>query len=254
LAIADWPIERPKAESQLAINIRQSAMELVAVAGIEPTSLDYQSSALAVELHRERRDLWALSFVLCTLISFDRRAVLERRKAKYKEQSTKAVGFVLVDPTGLKPAPHGLKGRCSVTRAPGQEYFRFSIADCRLGSSVRRINRREMSIGNRKSTIGNNLAVAEGFEPSHGRINNPVPYQLGYVTKEFGIWNFELRTSNLVTAIRNSVLEAMKGVEPLSTGLQDRRSDIQLSYIAEREFVPGPSCPTGAQGRRLNGI
>jgi hypothetical protein len=27
-------------------------------------------------------------------------------------------------------------------------------------------------------------------------------------------------------------LEAMKGVEPLSSGLQDRRSDIQLSYIA----------------------
>ena len=53
--------------------------ELVAVEGIEPTSLDYQSSALAVELHRE-----------------------------------------VVDPTGLKPAPHGLKGRRSVTRAPGQ--------------------------------------------------------------------------------------------------------------------------------------
>ena len=27
-------------------------------------------------------------------------------------------------------------------------------------------------------------------------------------------------------------LEAMKGVEPLSSGLQDRRSVIQLSYIA----------------------
>ena len=27
----------------------------------------------------------------------------------------------LVDPTGLKPAPHGLKGRRSVTRAPGQQ-------------------------------------------------------------------------------------------------------------------------------------
>ena len=53
--------------------------KLVAVEGIEPTSLDYQSSALAVELHRE-----------------------------------------VVDPTGLKPAPHGLKGRRSVTRAPGQ--------------------------------------------------------------------------------------------------------------------------------------
>ena len=64
---------------------------MVAVEGIEPTSLDYQSSALAVELHRE-----------------------------------------VVDPTGLKPAPHGLKGRRSVTRAPGQK----------------------------------DLAVAEGFEPS----------------------------------------------------------------------------------------
>ena len=29
------------------------------------------------------------------------------------------------------------------------------------------------------------------------------------------------------------LLEAMKGLEPLSTGLQDRRSDIHLSYIAE---------------------
>ena len=57
-----------------------SSLLLVAVEGIEPTSLDYQSSALAVELHRE-----------------------------------------VVDPTGLKPAPHGLKGRRSVTRAPGQE-------------------------------------------------------------------------------------------------------------------------------------
>jgi hypothetical protein len=28
-------------------------LSLVAVEGIEPTSLDYQSSALAVELHRE---------------------------------------------------------------------------------------------------------------------------------------------------------------------------------------------------------
>ena len=28
----------------------------------------------------------------------------------------------------------------------------------------------------------------------------------------------------------------MKGVEPLSTGLQDRRSGFQLSYIARSEF------------------
>ncbi len=30
------------------------------------------------------------------------------------------------------------------------------------------------------------LAVAEGFEPSHGRINSAVPYQLGYATKAQG--------------------------------------------------------------------
>ena len=30
---------------------------------------------------------------------------------------------LLVDPTGLKPAPHGLKGRRSVARAPGQKWL-----------------------------------------------------------------------------------------------------------------------------------
>ena len=39
------------------LEIAKSAMSLVAVEGIEPTSLDYRSSALAVELHRERRSL-----------------------------------------------------------------------------------------------------------------------------------------------------------------------------------------------------
>ena len=64
-------------------------MKLVAVEGIEPTSLDYQSSALS------------LSYT------------------------------AMVDPTGLKPAPHGLKGRRSVPRAPGQQLFdfRFLIFD-----------------------------------------------------------------------------------------------------------------------------
>jgi hypothetical protein len=37
---------------QLAFGNRKLPMKLVAVEGIEPTSLDYQSSALAVELHR----------------------------------------------------------------------------------------------------------------------------------------------------------------------------------------------------------
>ena len=65
---------------RLLCQLSYTPSKLVAVEGIEPTSLDYQSSALAVELHRE-----------------------------------------VVDPTGLKPAPHGLKGRRSVTRAPGQK-------------------------------------------------------------------------------------------------------------------------------------
>jgi hypothetical protein len=41
----------------------------------------------------------------------------------------------------------------------------------------------EKPIANRQLEIGNDLAVAEGFEPSHGRINSAVPYQLGYATK-----------------------------------------------------------------------
>ena len=65
---------------RLLYRLSYAPLKLVAVEGIEPTSLDYQSSALAIELHRE-----------------------------------------VVDPTGLKPAPHGLKGRRSVTRAPGQK-------------------------------------------------------------------------------------------------------------------------------------
>ncbi len=110
-----------------------------------------------------------------------------------------------------------------------------------------------MAIDNRQLAIGNELAVAEGFEPSHGRINSAVPYQLGYATEivsssgfrvsscacnlsdfrfrmwmqertKLGTWNSELETLTL---------EAMKGVEPLSSGLQDRRSVIQLSYIAD---------------------
>jgi hypothetical protein len=72
----------------------------------------------------------------------------------------------LVDPTGLKPAPHGLKGRRSVTRAPGQQHFRSPIFDCRLNSRVRRIDFIKLPIANRQLAIGNDLAVAEGFEPS----------------------------------------------------------------------------------------
>lgn len=46
--------------------------------------------------------------------------------------------------------------------------------------------------------------------------------------------DFGLGTLSDVPQRSHFDLEAMKGVEPLSSGLQDRRSVIQLSYIAER--------------------
>ena len=85
--------------------------------------------------------------------------------------------------------------------------------------------------------------MAEGFEPSRGRISNPVPYQLGYATKK---WLREQELNLPVLAYETSeppllysrvMLEAMKGVEPLSTGLQDRRSGSQLSYIADKNVL-----------------
>jgi hypothetical protein len=90
----------------LPVTPSRKKTDLVAAAGIEPTSLDYQSSALP------------LSYT------------------------------AMVDPTGLKPAPHGLKGRCSVARAPGQK----------------------IGCGGRIRTFGD-------------RINSAVPYQLGYATR-----------------------------------------------------------------------
>jgi hypothetical protein len=107
-----------------------------------------------------------------------------------------------------------------------------------------------MRIGNRQSAIGNDLAVAEGFEPSHGRINSAVPYQLGYATRDKGekgngrMGKGKSRTfSSPIRLFPSSPsgfdLEATKGVEPLSSGLQDRRSVFQLSYVAIRNWWTG---------------
>ena len=81
------------------------------------------------------------------------------------------------------------------------------------------------------------------------RINNPVPYQLGYATTK---WMREQESNLPMLAYETSEppllysrvnpdsnLEAMKGVEPLSSGLQDRRSVIQLSYIAVTNWWTG---------------
>ena len=90
--------------------------------------------------------------------------------------------------------PSSLSGRTSLSlelRVNDIFDFRFLIADWLPAFEESIV--RKTPIGNRQSTIGNDLAVAEGFEPSHGRINSAVPYQLGYATREFRIANCELR-------------------------------------------------------------
>jgi hypothetical protein len=79
----------------------------------------------------------------------------------------------MVDPTGLKPVPHGLKGRCSVTRAPGQCWSKVQCPKSNVRVSTADFGQLDFGLC---------MAVAEGFEPSHGRINSAVPYRLGYAT------------------------------------------------------------------------
>jgi hypothetical protein len=108
------------------------------------------------------------------------------------------IGIGLVDPAGLKPAPNGLKVRCSVTRVPGQQ-IKFRVPSFKFQVQTSNL---ELETWNSKLI---DLAVAEGFEPSHGRINSAVPYQLGYATeclgeggsakaKPFSISHFSFRT------------------------------------------------------------
>ena len=103
--------------------------------GVEPSSLDSKSNVLPITPSRNsgywdsnpepcadlalipliRRLLCQLSYTpacvaLCTLYL---RLCLGPGEASL-------AGKLLVDPTGLKPAPYGLKGRRSVTRAPDQ--------------------------------------------------------------------------------------------------------------------------------------
>jgi hypothetical protein len=85
----------------------------------------------------------------------------------------KAMLQIMVDPTGLKPAPHGLKGRRSVTRAPGQYIadFRLLIADCRMA-----LARCIFVPGDQseiwQSEIGNVLAAATRLELVSSRLQD----------------------------------------------------------------------------------
>ena len=111
----------------------------------------------------------------------------------------------MVDPTGLKPAPHGLKGRRSVPRAPGQE----------------------IGCGGRIRTFDN-------------RINNPAPYQLGYATKnwlrrrESNSYQLVYKTSALKPIELRRNLVDWEGFKPSQ---EVCRTSMLSTYITSPELV-----------------
>jgi hypothetical protein len=127
----------------------------------------------------------------------------------------------MVDPTGLKPAPHGLKGRRSVTRAPGQRHCRLPIADR---------NQLRSSNPNQQSAIGNDLAVAEGFEPSIAGLtircltNLATPQENWLREQESNLPILAYETSEPPLLYSRVDLAAATRVELVSSRLQDERS------------------------------
>jgi hypothetical protein len=69
----------------------------------------------------------------------------------------------MVDLTGLKPVPHGLKGRCSVTRAPGQK---MAVAEG-LEPSLSALTVRCLT---NLATPQENLVAVGGVEPPTSRL------------------------------------------------------------------------------------
>jgi hypothetical protein len=135
----------------------------------------------------------------------------------------------LVDPTGLKPAPYGLKGRRSVTRAPGQQAsFKFQVSSSKFDPNI------NLKLGTWNLKLID-LAVAEGFEPSLGRINSAVPYQLGYATEE-GMkdegWGMK-ENHNQVLAFHPSSFILWFGGDEGSRTLIDRFTRPTLCYPVE---------------------
>ncbi len=84
----------------------------------------------------------------------------------------------LVGPTGLEPALYGLKVRYSATRVPGQQQFRVSRFGFRV--SFARSNNSKLETRNSKL---NKIGCGGRIRTFDDLINNQVPYQLGYATK-----------------------------------------------------------------------
>jgi hypothetical protein len=71
----------------------KNILDLVAVEGVEPSSLDYQSSALSLS-YTARMVLCALYFVLCSrVIEIIGTLTQRKQRTKHKVQSTNAFGW-----------------------------------------------------------------------------------------------------------------------------------------------------------------
>ena len=146
----------------------------------------------------------------------------------------------VVDPTGLKPAPHGLKGRRSVTRAPGQRHFRLPIADCRLPfQGEKSISVRcQSAIGNRKWAMiwlwrkDSNLRMAALTVRCLTNLATPQEMFAGAGVEPADVWL--MRPIKLLGRRCSvpTVLAAATRLELVSSRLQDERSLSQLSYAA----------------------
>ena len=88
------------------------------------------------------------------------------------------------------------------------------------------------------------MAVAEGLEPSHNRINSAVPYQLGYATKNCWLRRRESNSHHLVyktsalnpIELRRNVFGGPEGIQTLTRSLQDFYA---VSYITSPKTFGG---------------
>ena len=133
--------------------------------GVEPPASESKSDVLPVTLSRK---------------NWSRRKESNLRLSIIDRVHCRLCYTAMVDPTGLKPAPHGLKGRCSVTRAPDRK--RLAVAEG-LEPSIAGLTIRCLT----------NLATPQNIWLRRRESNS---YQLVYKTSALD--PIELRRKNLV--------------------------------------------------------
>ena len=107
-------IQSSKFYNHFVLNGTNDSKELAAGEGVEPSSSGSKPDMLPVTPSRRRGFKFSGS-------------KFQVRLSTNLKPETWNLKLEVVDPTGLKPAPHGLKGRRSVTRAPGQQHSSFEF-------------------------------------------------------------------------------------------------------------------------------